>query len=129
VIKGRNFGWQPGPGYDESPPMTNHALFPNAVDAVWSSGNPTIATSGADFIVGSQWGPWNGSIAVAALAGEQLKVFTVNSSGVLTNQFTPPELDNTFGRLRTPVMGPDGALYVSTANGGNDKILRIVPQT
>jgi glucose/arabinose dehydrogenase len=32
------------------------------------------------------------------------------------------------GRLRTDVVGPDGALYVTTSNGGGlDAILRIVP--
>jgi glucose/arabinose dehydrogenase len=38
---------------------------------------------------------------------------------------TPAALDNTYGRLRTPVQGPDGALYVTTANGSNDRILRV----
>ncbi len=124
VIKGRNYGWLPGPGYDESPPMTNHARFPNAVDAAWSSGSPTIATSGADFLVGPQWEEWNGAIAVGALAGERLKIFTVSTSALI-DEFTPPELDHTFGRLRTPVMGPDGHLYLTTSNGSQDKILRV----
>ena len=32
------------------------------------------------------------------------------------------------GRLRSPVQGPDGDLYVTTDNGGgNDKILRLSP--
>ena len=39
-----------------------------------------------------------------------------------------PELDGTYGRLRTPVLGPDEALYVATSNGGgSDRILKIVP--
>ena len=37
-----------------------------------------------------------------------------------------PELDGWYGRLRTPMLGPDGALYVTTSNGvGTDQILRI----
>jgi glucose/arabinose dehydrogenase len=32
------------------------------------------------------------------------------------------------GRLRTPVQGPDGSLYVTTANGGGtDRILKVTP--
>lgn len=34
-------------------------------------------------------------------------------------------VDNTYGRLRSVVFGADGALYVTTSNGTNDKILRI----
>ena len=33
----------------------------------------------------------------------------------------------TFGRLRTPVQGSDGNLYVTTSNGSNDRILVITP--
>ena len=30
-----------------------------------------------------------------------------------------------FGRIRTAQIGPDGVLYLLTANGDNDKIIRI----
>ena len=30
-----------------------------------------------------------------------------------------------FGRIRTAQIGPDGVLYLLTANGNNDKIVRI----
>ena len=30
-----------------------------------------------------------------------------------------------FGRIRTAQIGPDGVLYILTANGDNDKIVRI----
>src|SRR5690349_8050797 len=39
----------------------------------------------------------------------------------------PPPLDDTFGRLRAVRTGPDGALYVSTSNGDDDKVLRVEP--
>jgi glucose/arabinose dehydrogenase len=129
VIKGRNFGWLPGPGYDESRSMTDLTRFPNAVEAVWSSGFPTIATSGADFIEDPNWGIWNGALAVACLAGHQLLIFPVVGGVVQDQPVIPDELDHdpVYQRLRTPVMGPDGSLYVTTANGSNDRILRVEP--
>ena len=33
--------------------------------------------------------------------------------------------DGEFGRIRTAQIGPDGNLYLLTANGNNDKIIRI----
>jgi len=40
----------------------------------------------------------------------------------------PPELDDTHGRLRAARIGPDGALYVTTDNSRDDKLLRITPR-
>jgi glucose/arabinose dehydrogenase len=34
-------------------------------------------------------------------------------------------LDGRFGRLRAVVVGPGGALYVSSSNGSTDRILRV----
>ena len=49
--------------------------------------------------------------------------FVVSSSGVVTPAQTL--LDGRFGRLRAVVIGPDGALYVSTSNGPGDRIVRV----
>src|SRR5690606_17771367 len=54
LVRGGNFGWRPGPGYDESPPMTNHALPGTQYNARWRSGDPTLATSGGTFVTGRQ---------------------------------------------------------------------------
>ena len=59
---------------------------------------------------------------MSTLKEEDLRRFSV-SDGTLTLEETL--LDRQFGRLRAVVIGPDGALYVSTANGGDDRILRI----
>ena len=49
----------------------------------------------------------------------------LDDRGAVTS--TETELTN-FGRLRTPVQGPDGNLYITTSNGsGNDVILRVRP--
>lgn len=122
---GGNYGWDPVPGYNENVPMTDKAKFPSAVDAVWSSGTPTIATSGAAFVSGTNWKSWSGALAVACLNGQQLRFFFLDNAGrPLAQQATVTN----FGRLRSPVLGPDGNLYVTTSNGGgNDRIIRITP--
>jgi glucose/arabinose dehydrogenase len=124
---GGNAGWDPNNGgsYDQSVPMTDLRKFPGAVQAVWSSGAPTLATSGATFVTGSAWGSWNGALVVACLKASRLQVFGLDAAGNVTS--STAALQDQFGRLRTPVQGPDGALYVTTSNGSNDRIVRIVP--
>jgi aldose sugar dehydrogenase len=125
-----NFGWDPvfpngQPGYNESVPMTDLQKFPGAVRAEWSSGVPTVAPSGATFLSGSRWRDWNGAVAIALLKGSKLLVVGLNAQGHLVD--VGVSIGNQ-GRLRSPVQGPDGNLYLSTDNGGgNDRILRIVP--
>jgi glucose/arabinose dehydrogenase len=121
LASGGNYGWNPVPGYDESKPMT----FAGGIPAVWSSGFPTIATSGGTFVSGTKWRDWNGALMVCALKGSQLRVLQLNTAGTgVIAQWT--RLTG-FGRLRTPVQGPDGNLYVTTSNGSNDQILRVTP--
>ena len=55
-------------GYDESVPMTDPDI-PGAVPAVWSSGVPTLATSGATFLDGEQWGGYDGLLVIGAAQG------------------------------------------------------------
>lgn len=130
---GANYGWDPSQGgtvggYDESVPMTDLTRFPDAVPAVWRSGAPPEAISGATFLSGPRWGPLDGTLAVAALRGEKLLLMTLGPDGAVASVAVPPALDGTFGRLRTARSGPDGALYVTTSNGAaDDKLLRIDP--
>jgi len=127
---GANYGWDPGqggtkPGYDESVPMTDLTRFPDAVEAIWKSGSPTEAVAGATFLSGGQWGDLDGVLAVVALKGSKLMLFTLTPEGGVHSVAVPAELDGTQGRLRAARTGPDGALYVTTSNGDNDKLLRV----
>ncbi len=124
---GGNYGWRPGPGYDESPPMTNYSLPGRQWGAVWSSGNPTIATSGASFVSGKGWGALRGTLAVGCLAGERLMFVKLTDAGKLRWTRAPGPLHHDFGRLRG-VTAFRGSLLVTTDNGGgNDRILRVRP--
>ena len=130
LVAGRNYGWDPVPGYNERVSMTDLVKFPDALEAKWSSGSPTLAASGGIFLEGEQWGVWEGRLAVATLRDSKLRLFEFTPDGAFVSQVIVPELNDAFGRLRTPMLGPDGALYVSTSNGGGaDRILRIAEDT
>ncbi|MGH3909074.1 MAG: PQQ-dependent sugar dehydrogenase [Pseudonocardiaceae bacterium] len=129
---GGNYGWDPSRGgtqdsYDESVPMTDLQRFPDAIPAVWSSGGDTEAICGSAFIEGMQWGDMRGLLAVAALKGSKLLLMRVAADGKVTEVGQFPPLDGDFGRLRAVRPGPDGALYVTTSNGDDDKVLRVAP--
>ena len=101
--------------------------FAGGIAAVWSSGCPddrdvgrarsSSDRSGATGTAGS----WSG-----ALAGRRT---ARSSSSTAPGRASSREsaCSTGYGRLRTPVQGPDGSLYVTTSNGGDDKILRVTP--
>ena len=124
MVPGANYGWDPVPGYNQSVPMTDLKKFPDAVSAVWSSGAPTIAPSGGTFVSGGQWGAYNGALVIAALKGMQLRALFLDAPGKLVDQKI---IFSGNDRLRSPVLGPDGNLYVTTSNGSNDRIIRFTP--
>lgn len=90
-----------------------------------------IAPSGATFASrpGSRW---SGDFLVAGLRGEQIS--RVVFDGRRVNRVVPM-FRGRFGRIRTVVERPGGALYVLTSNrdgrgeprSGDDRVLRIVP--
>ncbi|MGZ3140865.1 PQQ-dependent sugar dehydrogenase [Lentzea chajnantorensis] len=119
---GGNYGWDPSKGgtqggYDESVPMTDLQRFPDAVPAVWSSGSPTEAICQAAF--------WGGKLAITALKGSKLLLFTLDEAGKVRDVSIPEELNDRYGRLRAARTSPDGALYVTTSNGSGDKLLKL----
>ncbi len=129
LVPGGNYGWNPvpyagGTAYDQGTPMTDVARVPGARGAVWSSGSPTIAPSGATFVVGAQWKAWNAALVLANLKGSHLRVLILDEAGTKAVAQFVALTDR--GRLRTVVQGPDGNLYVATDAGGG-QILRVTP--
>jgi glucose/arabinose dehydrogenase len=123
LTPGANYGWNPGAGggYDEGAPMTSPSIV-GATPAVWSSGCPTIAPSGATFLSGAQWGAWNDQMVMAVLKGSRLTFVRIDGT---TLQGTDTRL-TTKGRLRAARLGPDGSLWVAQdANPGS--LFRLTP--
>jgi len=123
---GRDYGWQPGPGYNEGVPMTDHSLPGRQFNARWRSG-PTPATSGAAWVKGKKWGRLNGSLAVACLEGNRVIFMKFNRNGRLKWTRAPRALRQ-YGRLRSVSTAPNGSLLITTSNGSRDSILRVSPR-
>jgi glucose/arabinose dehydrogenase len=121
IVAGANYGWNPdgGGSYLEGAPMT----FPGATPAVWASGCPTIAPSGATFVDGPGWRGWQGRLVMAVLKGQRLRFVAIDGSAVtavddrLTDQ----------GRLRAVRLAPDGSLWVAQDRSPG-AVMRLVPK-
>ena len=117
IRPGRNYGWPTTYGTSEDKrfedPVTESGRF-----TTWAPSG--IAVRGDELFV-------------TALRGQRLLRFRIQADGSLAA--APALFERTYGRLREVVVGPDGALYVTTNNrdgrGGptpeDDRILRVVP--
>ena len=120
--RGGNFGWPEIRGEE-----TRDGLI--APVAVYPE---SIAPSGSTFV--RQGGSsWSGDYLIAALVGQRVQRVTISRGGRVTRNEALFQDD--YGRMRSIVEGPDGALYALTNNTdgrgspqeGDDRILRIVP--
>ena len=119
--EGQNYGWPEAQGEDHGDFEAPATVYEEA-----------IAPSGATFVSRPR-SAWSGDFLVAALVGEQIRRLSFDANGAVTRDEGLFEGD--FGRLRTVVEGPDGALYAITSNRdgrgspreGDDRVLRIVP--
>ncbi len=126
LSNGGDYGWNPVPGYNESVPMTDQGLPGQQIAARWSSGVPTVATSGASFVPLEGWGWYGGTLAVAALKAGEMLFMKFDAAGMLVGVRIPAAL-KAYGRLRAVTALPNGSLLVTTDNGGNDVVLRVRP--
>jgi glucose/arabinose dehydrogenase len=128
VVAGSNYGYPCYIGDAENPEPPKRAKCPADLevrDPAWSSGDATIATSGAVFLADPRWGEWEDSLVVATLKQQDLRRFVISDDGEA--ELVDTLLDEAFGRLRAAVIAPDGALYLTTSNGEDDKVIRVEP--
>jgi glucose/arabinose dehydrogenase len=120
IQPGKNYGWPDVAGADD--PVAQQRGY---VDPIVESEHDTWAPSGI---------AWRGdTLWIAALRGERLVAISLDADLRITNARSL--LRRGPGRLRDVVVGPDGALYVTTSNrdgrgsvrGGDDKILKVMP--
>ena len=121
IREGRNYGWPEAEGPDHGSFTAPVVVYPDE----------TLAPSGATFVSlpGSEW---TGDYLFAALAGEPVRRLSLDRGEVSDEGAL---FEGEFGRVRTVVEGPDGALYALTSNRdgrgsprpGDDRVIRIVP--
>jgi glucose/arabinose dehydrogenase len=122
IRPGANYGWPEARGQQDSGP----GLEPPLIDYA-----STIAPSGGTF-VSRPGSAWTGSFIFGCLRGQQIRRVALDGARVTADEAL---FEGRFGRVRTVVEGPDGALYALTNNTdgrgapreGDDQILRIVP--
>jgi len=135
LVNGGNGGWDPKDrpslscpggycgyaGNQSTMPMTDVARFPNAMPPSWNNTGASQGTGPLVFLVGNQWGAWNGRLAVGIMGGQRLVILELNSAGTATSTLNAPL---TSVRYRALTLGPDGNLYVATDAG---EIWRVTP--
>lgn len=137
LFSGGNGGWDPKPepgvdcasnycGYisnkrDGTPtPMTDIGKFPDAMRPSWNNNGVSEGMSPCVFLSGAKWKAWEGRLAVGFLRGQRIDILKLNQAGVTTGILKMPDIPSE--RIRTLVLGPEQALFVSTDDG---KIWRI----
>ena len=114
ILKGKNYGW---------PNIVGASLDETFVNPLIHSGQSTWAPSGMVFYDSDKISSFNGKFLIGTLRGEHLMVVEISDDGSLIS--TEKFFDGDFGRIRTAQIDHDGNLYLLTANGNNDKIIRI----
>jgi glucose/arabinose dehydrogenase len=107
VVKGHNYGWPEVEGGDGRGGF--HDPF-----VTWSP-TSTCSPSGLAVAQGRAW--------VGALQGECLFSVKLNEPN---RRRVRRHLAGTFGRVRTVERAPDGSLWITTSNGSDDRVVRIL---
>jgi aldose sugar dehydrogenase len=103
-------------------PMTDTLRFPLALRPSWTNNGASQGIGPVEFLSGTQWGAWNGRLAVGLMAGSRVEILQLDAAGRATANTIAP-LPGT--RYRALTLAPDGALWVATDAG---EIWRVTPQ-
>ena len=156
LVNGGNAGWDPRPnmagrgdcpdnycGYSPNQmegmnrfqraafmPMTDLATYPDAMQPIWENNGWSQGTSSAAFLVGEQWGNWNGAMVVGIMGigfggtpiGQRIDVIELADDGLSVVDVTEMSLPMEAGRFRSVVLGPDGSLYTAVDEGAIHKL-------
>jgi glucose/arabinose dehydrogenase len=119
--EGANYGWPRVRGEDHAEFEAPVAVYPQSIAP---SGGTIVSLPGSE---------WTGDYLFGALVGRHIRRVRLDESGAAV--LNEALFEGDFGRVRTVVEGPDGALYALTSNRDgrgsptedDDRVLRIVP--
>jgi glucose/arabinose dehydrogenase len=123
IREGGNYGWPTARGDDDG-----GGRF---VPAAWDTGSGNVAPSGGTFVT-RPGSAWTGDFLFGTLLGEHVHRLAFDGASA---RDAGRLFAGRYGRIRTVVEGPDGALYLLTSNrdgrgsptGSDDRIVRVVP--
>jgi glucose/arabinose dehydrogenase len=126
LTAGRNYGWPTIEGSGTRPDM-------EVPTVLFASG---IAPSGLSFYAGTRIPSLSGSFFVTALRTMHIHRFKLDPADPRRVASSESWLQDSFGRIRDVVAGPDGYIYFCTSNrdgrttpaATDDRIARIVPR-
>ena len=155
LVNGGNGGWDPRPnmaGREDCPddycgyspnqgegmnryerasfmPMTDFETYPEAMPPIWDNNGWSQGTSSAAFLVGEQWGEWDGAMVVGIMGigfggtplGQRIDVIELDDDLAVVD-VTEMTLPMDSARFRSVVLGPDGSLYTAVDEGTIHKL-------
>ena len=123
ILKGRNYGWPNVEGFCNLPAEQSFCAANDVVEPLFAW-TPTIATASLSYYNSDYIPQWKNSLLLLSLKGTKLTQLSLNTAGDKI-EGTKDFLVNQFGRLRAICQSPEGKLYLTTSNGGDDKIIEI----
>jgi aldose sugar dehydrogenase len=143
LAPGGNGGWDPAPGKgvscpayycgytsnrpDGTPtPMTDLERFPDALKPSWNNRGVSEGMSPCVFLKGPQWKAWEGWLAVGFLRGARIELLKLDAADMTVRTAIMAGLPGE--RMRSLVLGPDGALYVAIDAGDIWRLENAAPE-
>ncbi len=127
IEKGHNYGWPRVHGYCDLPSEQQFCEDSSVVEPI-TAWTPTIAVCGLDYYNHPAIPEWNNSLLLLTLKASRLIQLRLSDDG---SQIVEQKeyFANQFGRLRDLCIAPNGRVYISTSNSGNNRIIEIRPLT
>lgn len=124
IEKGRNYGWPNVEGFCNTGSEQTFCTTNNVREPL-KAWTPTIAVCGLDYYDNDAIPQWKNSLLMCTLKDTKLVLLKLSGD---RQTITSDSIyyQGTYGRLRDICISPQGAVYISSSNGGNvDRIIEI----